>query len=81
MITAGVVIDDWKLDIFKEILDAEGFEYTEGQGITPNTLLLSVKTESAAKLQPFIERAAVKAAKYKKNNPEKIPHEPNTSRH
>lgn len=57
MKTAGVVIDDWKLPIFKRHLDAASCEYTENPGITAGTLTLRVKYDWVATLKPIIEAA------------------------
>ena len=54
---AGVVIDDWKLPIFRRHLDAVGYKYTEHPGITPNTLTLKVKCEWVHKLQMTVKAA------------------------
>ena len=65
--TAAIVIDDWKLSIFKKTLDKEGYEYTQHPGITPCTITLKVTTDSIAKLQPIVERMNVEAAESKKS--------------
>lgn len=57
MKTAGVVIDDWKLPIFKRHLDAAGCKYTEHPGITQGTLTLRVEYEWVSELKPIIEAA------------------------
>lgn len=57
MKTAGVVIDDWKLPIFKKYLDAAGYIYTEHPGITAKTITLRVQCEWVSKLKPIIEAA------------------------
>jgi len=57
MKTAGVVIDDWKLPIFKRHLDEAGCTYTEHPGITDGTLTLRVQYEWVATLKPIIEAA------------------------
>lgn len=54
---AGVVIDDWKLPIFKRHLDAAGYTYTEHPGITRNTLNLMVTCKWVHKLKPIVEAA------------------------
>lgn len=54
---AAVVIDKWKLAIFKKHLDAGGFTYEEGPGITADTLSLKVTTPDAMTLLPFMEAA------------------------
>lgn len=57
MITAGIVIDDWKLPIFERRLKAAGYEFEQHPGVTSGTLLLKVQAESAAALQPVVEAA------------------------
>ena len=65
MKTAGVAIDDWKLDVFKRHLDAAGYQYEEPVELTPGTLILRVKYEWAHKLQPIIEAAQQECARIK----------------
>lgn len=57
MKTAGVVIDEWKLQIFKRHLDGAGCKYTEHPGITQGTLTLIVEYEWVSELKPIIEAA------------------------
>lgn len=57
MKTAAVVIDEWKLSIFKKQLDKAGYAYTEHPGMSANTLLLRVKYNWVHELQPIIEAA------------------------
>lgn len=66
MKTTGIVIDDWKLEIFKKHLDKAGYTYEQSQGLTEDTLILSVKTKSIAKLQPVVKAANTAAAKEKR---------------
>lgn len=54
---AGIVIEDWKLPIFKKHLDAAGFTYTEHLNFTPTTMVLNVTCEFASELQPVVEAA------------------------
>lgn len=54
---AGVVIDDWKLPVFKKHLDAAGYTYTEHPGVTSDTLTLRVRYKWVAELKPIIEAA------------------------
>lgn len=65
MKTAGVAIDDWKLEIFKRHLDAAGYTYTVHPGLTSDTLLLKVPCEWAHKLMPVIKAANDEAAQTK----------------
>lgn len=67
--TAGVVLDDWKLPIFKKHLDAAGFLYVDPVKFGESALLLRVSYEWAHELQPIIEAANkecadIKAAKH-----------------
>lgn len=63
MKTAGVVIDSYKLPVFKKHLDSAGYCYTEHAGPTAKTLVLRVKYEWAAKLTPIIEAAEIESKK------------------
>lgn len=65
--TAGVVIDNWKLEIFRRHLDAGGFAYTEHPGLTAKSMVLSVKTDFIATLQPVLEAAQKECANAKNN--------------
>jgi hypothetical protein len=62
---AAIAIDAWKLQIFEEHLTAAGFEYTVGPGVTGDTLLVSVWTETLAELQPVVVEANMAAAREK----------------
>ena len=63
MKTAGVVIDDWKLPIFKKHLDAAGYTYTEHPGVTSKTLTLRVTYKWVSELKPIIEAANAECRK------------------
>jgi len=54
---AGIVIDAYKLPVFKRHLDAAGYSYDEHPGLTEGTLLLRVKYEWVHKLQPVVQAA------------------------
>ena len=62
MPTAGVVIDDYKLDTFKKHLDAGGFKYTQHPGITKGTITLKVECDSPEHLKPTIVAAQQEVA-------------------
>lgn len=57
MKTAGIVIDAWKLSIFKRHLRGAGLEFTKHPGVTPDTLTIKVKTDLIAPLQRVVEAA------------------------
>lgn len=65
MKTAGVVIDAWKLPVFRRHLDAAKREYTEHPGITADTLTLKVKYEWVHELQPIVQAANDECAQIK----------------
>lgn len=68
MKTAAVVIDRWKLPIFKRYLDNCKCTYTESPGITKDTLLLKVEYDFVANLKPIIEAANAECAREKGQN-------------
>lgn len=62
MKTAGIVIDSYKLGIFKKHLDAAGYKYTvhpkvaDGE-VMPSILTIKIQYEWVAKLKPIVEAA------------------------
>jgi len=64
---AAIVIDSWKLSIFKKTLDEEGYKYTEFNGPTDDCITLQVITGSIAKLKPVVERMNAEAARSKRH--------------
>lgn len=53
---AGIVLDDWKLPVFRKRLTEAGFEYTDAGGLTADTTVLTVETDNIAWLKVVIER-------------------------
>lgn len=41
----GIILDDWKLPIFRRRLEEAGIEYTDGGSPLPNITLLHVLSE------------------------------------
>ncbi len=66
MKTAGVVLDSWKLPVFKRHLDAAGYSYTEMPGPVAGTLLFQVEYEWVHTLKPIIEAAEKECKKGKR---------------
>ena len=60
----GIVIDSWKYWIFKRILDANGYKFEE-DNTSARFTVLTIETEDAGKLQPFIDQAYEEAARSK----------------
>lgn len=56
---AGIVLDDWKLPVFRKRLTEAGFEYTDAGGMTHDTTVLHVVIERSEleKLQRVLEEA------------------------
>ncbi len=63
MKTAAVAIDGWKLPAFKKHLDAAGYSYTVGPGVTRDSLMLYVKFKWVKELKPIIEAANTECRK------------------
>ena len=54
---AGIVIEPWKLSIFKKHLRVAGLTFTQTKGPVPGTILLTVRCESPIAIKPIIEAA------------------------
>lgn len=54
MKTAGIVIDSYKLPIFKRHLDKAGFKYTEHLTSSEKVIMLKVSYTFVGDLQPVI---------------------------
>ena len=67
MITAGIMIDDWKFPIFKKRLTDTGYSFTKLPGITKDTLLLQVETESLESLKLTVEKINAELRKINKH--------------
>lgn len=53
---AGIVLDNWKLPIFRKRLTEAGYTYTDAGGLTHDTTVLTVETDDALKLKKVLER-------------------------
>jgi hypothetical protein len=67
--TAGIVLDSWKLPFFKKVLDRACFQYTEHPGVVAGEPIVTLKvgTKTAKELTPFVEEANTLAANSKLN--------------
>lgn len=52
---AGIVLDNWKLPVFRKRLTVAGFTYTDAGGLTHDTTVLTVVTDDVAKLKTVVE--------------------------
>jgi len=62
---AAIVVDNWKLSIFRETLDANDYEYEELKGPFPECTTLMVHTDDIVKLAPIVAKMNEDAAKSK----------------
>lgn len=62
---AAVTVDDWKLPVFRQHLDAAGYAYEGPIPFTDGTSILQVTYEWVRDLQPIIEAANRECAKRK----------------
>ncbi len=54
---AGIVLDDWKLPVFRRRLTDAGYEYTDAGGFTHDTTVLTVETDNPLALKKVLEEA------------------------
>ena len=59
---AGIVIDNWKQDIFERTLRSSGFKYEIKDGISLSEKLIKVNTDNVGLLAKVVERANQRAA-------------------
>lgn len=62
---AAVILDAWKLTIFKRRLDAAGYTYEQMHGPTEGTILLQVQYEYATALYAVLTAAQAECRKTK----------------
>lgn len=60
---AAIAIDDWKLPIFERHLQQAGYTFTNAGGLTPKTLILTVRTDNLAALAEVVKAANTEAAR------------------
>lgn len=63
---AGIVVDDWKLPVFRKRLTEAGYEYTDAGGLTHNTTVLTVETDNMLKLKSVIEKCQRECARQRR---------------
>ena len=64
---AGIVIDDWKLKIFTETLEKEGYKYSQFKGPVKGYITLTVETDDMSKLHKVVKKMNTAAAVSKAN--------------
>lgn len=63
---AAIIIDRWKLPIFKKHLGAAGYSYIEQRALIKDLLTLTIKFEWIADLKPIIDAAEAECQANKK---------------
>lgn len=67
MIKVAIIIDAWKLPIFKRTLDSEGYRYEQFNGLFPGCISLKIETDNVDKLHSVVRRIQAEAARSKMN--------------
>lgn len=62
---SGIVLDAWKLTIFKRRLDQAGFTYEQHPGITSATIILTVESDDLTGVTAVCQAATAEAARVK----------------
>lgn len=65
---AGIVIDSWKIDIFRRNLKSSGYSFIEAGHLPEDCLLLTVTTDNVIALNEVVTAANLEAAKTGKPN-------------
>jgi hypothetical protein len=60
---AGIAVDDWKLPVFRKLLEEAGYEYNDGGQLTPGTTLLTVETNDMLALKAVLEKCQAECRK------------------
>ena len=51
----GIAVDNWKLPVFRRRLEAAGYRYEDGGGLTQDATILTVETTDILALKKVIE--------------------------
>ena len=63
---AGILVDDWKLPVFRRLLTAGGYTYVDGGAPSPDVTLLTVETSDVLKLKDVVEACQRECAQQKR---------------
>ena len=63
---AGIAVDNWKLPVFRRRLEAAGYKYEDGGGLTPEATVLMVETADILALKRVIEACQNECRKAKR---------------
>ena len=62
---AGIVVDDWKLPVFRKRLTEAGYHYEDGGAARVNTTLLTVETQNVFALKEVLDACQRECARMK----------------
>lgn len=60
---AAIVVDNWKLPVFRRRLKKAGYEYEDGGGLTSDTTVLTVETSNLLALKKVLEKCQSETAR------------------
>ncbi len=60
---AGIAVDNWKLPVFRKLLEAAGYAYQDGGPLTGEATLLTVETTDVLALKGVIEKCQAECRK------------------
>lgn len=60
---AGIVVDNYKLPVFRKRLTEAGYTYTNAGAFTGDTTILHVETDNAIKLHALLKRCQAECRK------------------
>lgn len=60
---AGIVVDDWKLPVFRKRLTDAGYAYTDAGGFTHDTTVLTVEYSNVLHLKGIVEECQAECAR------------------
>jgi hypothetical protein len=60
---AGIILDDWKLPVFRKRLTAAGYTYTDAGGLAHDTTVLTVETDNVLGLKSVLEACQTECAR------------------
>jgi hypothetical protein len=65
MMKIGIILDDWKLPLFKILLTDAGYSYTDKGSLSFETTLLLIETDDVVTLKIVIENCQAECLKSK----------------
>ncbi len=60
---AGILVDDWKLPVFRRRLTEAGYDYEDGGAPRPGITILKVKTDKVMELADLLKECQDECAR------------------